>query len=578
MSGKCSNEMRSVGIWINRSLILTVIFSAGGLWPNGVCQAAGEASLFSDKAPVMQSSQFEASGYSQPACGVIFNKDNPACCGVPMGGVSTGCIDIETSGVWGFNFLFNSYPRPQHVPEFPDFAPRRPQLLEPFLGLHVDGKAYVLATRKVLDGGRVRTCREPAWTDHDWGFVDFDKIEGVECAKEIHYFGHYPVADLQYETDAPLQVSMRGWSCFVPGDLAISSTPGALFEVHVRNETQSAKSATIALSFSGPTVEEAQSEQFERRGVTGDFNGVLVSGKAANYALGVIGPERLRTGGALLRDGAAWAAMDKVLPAPAVAGTESLSSDQSGTSVAIDFELAPEESKVMRFVLAWYSPQWYGLTDRAFTRDYVLGQRDKPLTSRAYTRAYAGRYRDALEVAQRLAREHAAIFKQITAWQEAVYGANDLPVWLREALVNNLSLIPEVSYWALPQSPLGDWSFPMGVFSMIESPRGCPQMSCIPCDWYGNLPIIYFFPELAAANLRPYVAYMLDSGAVPMCFGRNEDIADPTAIPYIYQETLNGCCFVAMVGRLWQREGDDKTLREFYEAAKKSTIFTMNLL
>ena len=116
--------------------------------------------LFDENAPTVKFSQFSTKGFSVPVCGVIYDSSHPTCCGMPLGGISTGCIDLETSGVLGFNSVFNSYPR-ETIENAPlGFYPRKAQLLEPFLGISIDGKTTLLATRQVLDGGTVQTCKE----------------------------------------------------------------------------------------------------------------------------------------------------------------------------------------------------------------------------------------------------------------------------------------------------------------------------------------------------------------------------------------------------------------------------------
>ena len=90
------------------------------------------------------------------------------------------------------------------------------------------------------------------------------KLEGVQTAKEIHYWGHYPVADLEFETDAPVQVGLRAWSPFLPGDVRASMMPAIVFEVHLRNPGGAAQTGTIAFSFPGPDPKEAGTEQFVR--------------------------------------------------------------------------------------------------------------------------------------------------------------------------------------------------------------------------------------------------------------------------------------------------------------------------
>ena len=65
-------------------------------------------------------------------------------------------------------------------------------------------------------------------------------MKGVKSVKEIHYWGHFPVADLEFETDAPVSVGLRAWAPFIPGDTITSNTPGAVFEVHLRNTSATA--------------------------------------------------------------------------------------------------------------------------------------------------------------------------------------------------------------------------------------------------------------------------------------------------------------------------------------------------
>jgi len=128
----------------------------------------------------------------------------------------------------------------------------------------------------------------------------------------------------------------------------------------------------------------------------------------------------------------------------------------------------------------------------------------------------------------------------------------------------------------MPREPLGDWCFPEGMFSLVESTVADGQQSCIPCDWYGNLPLVYFFPQQARNTLLAYVHYMRQDGAVPFTLGLGLNLVG--TCQHDRQRTLNGSCFVDLVDRIWQRIGDDAVLREFYPAVKKSTEYVMNLV
>jgi len=515
--------------------------------------------LFPTALPELEWLEFSAEGFSKPVSGLIHRTAKPPCCGLPLGGISTGCLDIEVAGVLGYSSIFNPAGFDhQHKAVIPRQLPG----YQPFLGLSVGGQTWVLTTQKILDGGEAETCTDPMFTTRR-ETVTLPRIEGVRAAREIHYWGHYPVADLEFETDAPVSVGLRAWAPFLPGDAEASNTPGAIFELHLRNLTDARQKGTIAFSFPGPSEEEAGTNRCARhpalRNATqtrqaeqaaGRFTGVAVSGEKAGYALGVIGKQRLRLGGALGPDGAAWAGIGDALPAAAP--------DHRGASAAADFSLAPGKSKTVRFVLAWFAPEWQGANENR------------------YTHMYASRYGSALEVAEHLARRHRSLLRRVLAWQQAVYATRELPVWLRETLVNNLALIAECSYWAMAKPPLGDWCAPQGLFGLNESPRGCPQIECIPCSWYGNLPIVYFFPGLARSTLRAYTHHMRDDSAAPFQLGK-WGLPDFLTPSWDWQVTLNGPCYVDLVARLWLRSGDDAVLREFYPSVKRNTTFTMNL-
>lgn len=530
----------------------------GGANSRGSLDMAGAPSggmLFPANLPKREWVQFQAHGFSKPACGVIYGRDMYVPHGMPLGGVATGCMDIDTNGTFGYFNLFNSG------------VPTRGPIEHEFLGIASGDRCWVLTTREMT---------------------------GVETASDIHYWGHFPVADLEYDLDAPFTVALRAWTPFVPGDTKTSNTPGAVFEVHVRNTSQEAQKLTLAFSFPGPTQAEAQISPTSERdlryidwwptsdpiaqGVVaskhepvqrGGFNGKVVSSPAGTaYAIGLIGDTPTRFGSALsvtgyeYCSGQQWVGIGNKLP--------KIAPGDFGSSVAIDVELGPGQEKVARFVVAWYSPIWKG---------------DK---SNYFARMYTTQYKDAADVARFIADDHEALLRRTLAWQQALYAADEYPVWLRESLVNILHLTTKTGYWAVAQKPLGDWCrADDGLFGMSECPRECPQIECIPCSFYGNVPLVYFFPDLALSTLRGYKAYQYPDGAPPWVFGgctagaadgySATDPCDMATPSPGYQNTLNGPCYVDMFDRLWQRTGDDELLKEFYPSIKKAVDYTLSL-
>ena len=84
--------------------------------------------LFPTDLPEREWVEFRAAGYSAPAVGVIHRRSYRALCGVPLGSLDTGCLDLDSSGLFGLCSIFNSH------------VPRRGALNLPFLGLSVGGR------------------------------------------------------------------------------------------------------------------------------------------------------------------------------------------------------------------------------------------------------------------------------------------------------------------------------------------------------------------------------------------------------------------------------------------------------
>jgi len=520
--------------------------------------------LFPTDLPAGEWTQFAARGFGDLVCGILYRLNNTVTNGMPLGGVDTGCLDLETTGLLGYCTIFNTH------------VPRRGPLNLPLLGLSVGSKTWVLCQPQIKDGAGERQhsaagnsyslWRGDAWVNDTQPITPLItelRLDGVETAKEIHYWGHYPVADLEFETDAPVSVGLRAWSPFLPGDVVGSLLPSIVFEVHLRNRDESAQQGTIAFSFPGPTEKEAGTDQFARQQIQGDFDGVEVTAEKVSYAVGVIGKEELRLGGELGTEGAAWANIAHELPAA--------EPDRPGSSVAVDFSLAAGESKVVRFVLSWYAPDWNA------------GGYNWAGADHTFTHMYAKHYPSAQEAAEVIAQNHRSLLSRILAWQEVIYTEEELPVWLRESLVNVLHLITEDGLWAQAKAPVPAWVKPEdGLFGLNECPRGCPQIECIPCSFYGNQPLVYFFPELALSTLRGYKGYQYSDGAAVWIFGGCTgetppiDFVNPTRG---YQFATNGISLAAMVDRYFLCYGDkDKEfLKEFYPIVKENMIYTVNL-
>jgi hypothetical protein len=137
--------------------------------------------LFPSGLPRKQWVRFESQGFSHPACGIVYRREDVVPHGMPLGGVATGYLDIDTDGTFGFFNLFNSG------------VPTRGPINHGFLGISSGDRCWVLTTQDMT---------------------------GTENATDIEYWGHYPIADVEYNLNGSVRGRVAGLVTVHSGRLA----------------------------------------------------------------------------------------------------------------------------------------------------------------------------------------------------------------------------------------------------------------------------------------------------------------------------------------------------------------------
>ena len=527
--------------------------------------ASKHVGLFSTDLPEREWVNFQAKGFSTQVTGVVY-RSGTLQRAMPLGGIGTGFMHLGADGLMDRNTIFNSFlPSGASVGMSNVTRDHVPNLSQPFLGLAVDDDVWVLALQK--------SAAKSGWeaiTDDRVTSGYFERDQTISYAKELHYWGHYPVADMEFDTTAPVSVGLRAWTPFILGDAQCSNTPGSIFEVQLRNASETTQHGFLLISFPGWGEREAHlglkgntelrgAGDYPRQDIQGQLNGVHVTHSAKDhqlgYVLGVIEPQPLRTGGCLGWKESNWSRAAVELPqAPAT---------DPGSSLAIQFDLEPGQEQTLHCVLAWYAPFWRGRP--SYNWPYVTGW--KP-----YVHKYHDRFNSALDVGRYLAGEHDALLKRIVAWQQALYTTEQLPGWLQDSLINMFHNIPQSSFWAASREP-DHWAGRQGLFAMNESLLSCPQFPTT-CDWIANFPILFFFPELALRSLEALTYRQKEDGEIPFSMGGGTVMDDPY---YGVQYSTDSQVYIHLVDRLWQRTGDDAMVRKFYPAVKKAVRFLQSL-
>jgi hypothetical protein len=180
--------------------------------------------LFPTDLPLQKPVEFPAAGFHQHACGVIYNQIRAPRQGMALGAIDTGYLSLEVDGTFGFCTAFNS------------IDPQRGPLALPLLGMSLGDQVWVLSSPRATSG-------EYVWIPG----------RNIQTPSVVHYWGHYPIADLEYDMPGcPVSVGVRAWAPFLPGDSATSNTPGAVFELHLRNLSGAPQQGRLALNVPGP--------------------------------------------------------------------------------------------------------------------------------------------------------------------------------------------------------------------------------------------------------------------------------------------------------------------------------------
>ena len=217
-------------------------------------------------------------------------------------------------------------------------------------------------------------------------------------------------------------------------------------------------------------------------------------------------------------------------------------------------QLAPGESQRRRFVFAWYAPFW----------------RDSG--NESHVHQYSRRYADVTAVAEDALVRFDSLLDRTLAWQAEIY-RSDLPMWLRDALIQGLYSLGKNTVW-IAKTRKDEWWGDGGWFTHNESHTGCPITETMVCRMHGHFPALFFFPDLEVSTLEAFRHFQINDGEVPFSYGRETSMRDPR---YHCQHPLNSGQYAQMIYRLYRRTGDEALLKAFYDSAKRAVRYQFSL-
>ena len=427
--------------------------------------------------------------------GITYEGRTGAELGMALGGLGTSTLEIGRDGAFQNIRVQN---------EWSD--PIGPTPAATFLSIHVrDGSGNGV--------GRVLQLEAPA---------------GLTPVDGLTYTGRFPFAQIAYRDPAlPCEVSLEAFSPFVPHAAAASSLPLVFFTFLLHNPGPEPLSVAAAVSWENDIAIEKQRPTGWP--TSGNRNSLLAGREPAvlmetaieelagsEYLLACLpaegvdystvadwrqgptgrwlGPNVEAQAGDRLEDWQTFLHSGALPPESDYDdGLGRFSYHKPVAAVTGKTELAPGESRQVRFALAWFFPHHW---DRP-------GSKAKILLGHKYAVRFPGGTRDVADWAfpQRESLEHRS-----DAWRSLI-DESSLPPNCRALMAEIVYLLPRISWW------LAD-----GTFVLHES-INCPRIQATVLAGYAAPALAALFPELHAQSLRAIAACQLDSGEIPSTLG-----------------------------------------------------------
>jgi uncharacterized protein (DUF608 family) len=496
---------------------------------------------------------------------------------LPMGGIGAGCICLNGQG------------------GLQDFSIRNiPAITATADGHHPTDCAF--ATLYIPSRGIARMVEGamPVERIYDQGL----KGQGYRCGgheglprfRNCAFKGEYPFGYVKLsDAEIPLEVSIAGFSPFIPLDDKNSSIPCAILEYSIKNPTKEAVAFEFAYHLSHFAYGRSGWDYDNTRNAVVPDTGVYLyntedenSEIFGNCALGVIGhtpaiKAMWFRGGWFDSISALWNEIANGAFTTNNGAKAETSKGRNGASILLKGELQPDEEITYPIVISWFFPNVnyaYGeekkegseeITSYAEHGNSSCGPdcacnsaKSKPPRWKPY---YASQWKDAKDVLKYVRDHYSALKSRTEAFHDALFRST-LPGYVLDAVSANLAIIKSPTVLRQFNGNLWAWE---GCFSN----SGCCHGSCTHV-WNYAQAIPHLFPSLERTFREQELERSMDErGHVNFRSALPDGPTTHTFHP-ASDGQLGG---IMKVYREWQISGDKDWLYEMYPAAKQSLDF-----
>ena len=397
----------------------------------------------------------------------------------PLGGIGAGMVCLEGTGAI-------SHVSVRHKLELNN---------EPvaFAALCVKGKNGNVA--KILEG------QVPEWkvfgkkgAGNGLGETSY----GLPRFREASFEARFPFASVRLsDPEIPVDVSLTGWSPFIPGDADNSSLPAGALEYTFRNSSAGQVDAVFSFNSQNfmridrPANEKLESVRPLRNGFVLCQKGTKENPEYEGAFAAFVYDSSVAVDHCWFRGGwfdpltVVWKRIAEGSPVR----TPPVDGKAPGASLSVPFTLKPGEARTIRVMLAWYVPKTamrIGEDPAESVPCCTSGQTCS--TSRTYVPWYAGRFGSIEEVADFWRQKADTLKLESAKFRDAFYGST-LPPEVLEAVAANLTILKSPT--VLRQTDGRLWNFE----GCGEDWGGCCHGSCTHV-WNYAQATAHLFPAL----------------------------------------------------------------------------------
>ena len=490
--------------------------------------------------------------------------------GMALGGIGAGWFEIRQDGGFHHWSIFNNWPlfsgpRYPHLPK---------QTLFFMLWVKPEHQHQRLVLLQIEDSHGAAAIE-----GHEFQYM-FPWLSGVDT---IHSKASFPFAELDFEQDGlPLQVHLRAWSPFIPGNVKDSALPLAYFDFDLRSKSDTPMEVQLlAVARNVAAYDQPGRIYVNQRIQDGDFSAMVLTAGQTDPVAPTTGALCLAS---LHRDSTAYLGWEhhhpyyerllREYPLPEVNDTDGRNGKDPATgarradprcfaTIGRPATLPARGSAFSHtFVLAWHFPNLYG---RPIPKPGVAERHDEPGGLDRLEGHYYSRFFDSAEAVARYAwRERTRLLEQSTAFHRTFFDSS-LPGFVLDQVNAQLNTFRTSS-----------WLTRTGMFGILEglSPtKPWAGIATTDVAMYGQIAASLLFPELDRLTVDTWRKFQNPNGSVIHSISCNSHEANPSELTGHRLDMPSQFVFLSLRAALWS--GDRAYLETVWPAAKAALAYVL---